>query len=74
MGCSSGTPGSRRVLAWIAQVTFLDRYQDLPLVTIGGRLENRPDSSIDNYQGVHSTVEHLIKVHNRKHIAMIRAP
>ena len=55
-------------------ITFFDRYQGLPLVTIGGRLKNRPDLSIDNYQGVRLAVEHLIKVHSRKHIAMIRGP
>ena len=54
--------------------TFFDRYQGLPLMTIGGRLKNLPDLSIDNYQGVRSTVEHLIKVHDRRHIAMIRGP
>jgi len=34
----------------------------------------RPDLSIDNYQGVYSSVEHLIKVHNRRHIAILRGP
>jgi signal transduction histidine kinase/DNA-binding LacI/PurR family transcriptional regulator len=54
--------------------SFLDRYKGIPLVTIGGRLENRPDLSIDNYQGVYSAVEHLIKVHSRHHIAIVRGP
>jgi DNA-binding LacI/PurR family transcriptional regulator/signal transduction histidine kinase len=54
--------------------SLLDRYKDIPLVTIGGRFEKRPDLSIDNYQGVYSAVEHLIKVHNRHHIAIVRGP
>jgi DNA-binding LacI/PurR family transcriptional regulator/signal transduction histidine kinase len=53
---------------------FFDRYADIPLMTIGGKLKDHPDLSIDNYQGVRAAVEHLIKVHNRRNIAVIRGP
>jgi signal transduction histidine kinase/DNA-binding LacI/PurR family transcriptional regulator len=54
--------------------SILEPYKEIPLVTIGGRSKNYPDLSIDNYQGAYSTVEHLIKVHNRQHIAIVRGP
>jgi DNA-binding LacI/PurR family transcriptional regulator/signal transduction histidine kinase len=54
--------------------SFLERYKEIPLVTIGGRLKNYPDLSIDNYQGAYSTTEHLIKVHNCRRIAIVRGP
>jgi LacI family transcriptional regulator len=53
---------------------FFDRYAALPLVTIGGRLKNFPDLSINNYQGARAAVEHLIEVHHRRHIGCIRGP
>jgi len=52
--------------------SILERYKDIPLVTIGGAFKDYPDLSIDNYRGVYSAVEHLIKVHNYKHIAIVR--
>lgn len=72
------------LIVWYAGITegigleqgkpLFDRYAGLPLVTIGGKLENRPDLSVDNYQGTRLAVEHLIKNHHSKHIAMIRGP
>ena len=70
------------LLVWYAGIAegiglapaFFERYRDLPLVMIGGQLKNYPDLSVDNYQGVYSAVEHLIEVHRRKRIAMIRGP
>gem|GEM_PF-7037754 len=53
---------------------FFDRYADIPLLTIGGKLKDYPDLSIDNYQGVRATVEHLVKVHHRRYIGVIRGP
>jgi len=53
-------------------VSILERYKEIPLVTIGGKFKNYPDLSIDNYRGVYSAVEHLIKVHNYRHIAIVR--
>jgi DNA-binding LacI/PurR family transcriptional regulator/signal transduction histidine kinase len=53
---------------------FFDRYADIPLMTIGGKLKDRPDLSIDNYYGTRAAVEHLIKVHQRRHIGVIRGP
>jgi signal transduction histidine kinase/DNA-binding LacI/PurR family transcriptional regulator len=53
---------------------FFDRYGSLPLVTIGGKLADRPDLSIDNYRGVRAAVEHLIADHQRLQIAVIRGP
>lgn len=53
---------------------FFDRYDTLPIVTIGGRLKNRPDLSLDNYQGVRAITDHLIEVHDRRRIGIIRGP
>jgi len=54
--------------------SILERYKETPLVTIGGGFKDYPNLSIDNYRGVYSTVEHLIKVHNYRHIAIVRGP
>ncbi|MBK9924183.1 MAG: substrate-binding domain-containing protein [Anaerolineales bacterium] len=54
--------------------SVLERYKDIPLVTIGGGFKNYPNLSIDNYRGVYSAVEHLIKVHNYQNIAIVRGP
>ena len=54
--------------------SILERYKEIPLVTIGGGFKNYPNLSIDNYRGVYSTVEHLIKVHNYRRIAIVRGP
>jgi PAS domain S-box-containing protein len=53
---------------------FFDRYESLPLMTVGGKLKDYPDLSIDNYSGVCKAVEHLIQVHHCRHIATIRGP
>jgi signal transduction histidine kinase/DNA-binding LacI/PurR family transcriptional regulator len=54
--------------------SFLQRYKDIPLVTIGGRLANFTDLSIDNYHGVYASVEHLVKIHHLRRIAIVRGP
>ena len=54
--------------------SVLERYKEIPLVTIGGGFKNYPNLSIDNYRGVYSTVEHLIKVHSYRRIAVVRGP
>ncbi len=54
--------------------SLFNRYEAIPLVTIGGKLENRPDLSIDNYHGIRLSVEHFVKKHHFKHIAMLRGP
>jgi DNA-binding LacI/PurR family transcriptional regulator len=53
---------------------FFERYNDFPVVTIGGPLRNRPDLSVDNYGGMYSAIEHLIEAHGRRHFAIIRGP
>lgn len=54
--------------------SYFDRYEGLPLVTIGGKLGNMPDLSIDNYHGIRLAVDHLIDHHHCQNIAMIRGP
>ena len=54
--------------------SIFERYQDIPIVTVGGRFKEYPDLSIDNYRGVYSTVEHLITVHHCRNIAIVRGP
>jgi signal transduction histidine kinase len=53
---------------------LLDRYGTLPLVTIGAAFPDRPDISIDNYEGAFKTVEHIARDHGRRRIAVIRGP
>lgn len=54
--------------------SLFDPYQEVPVVTIGGKLETWPDLSIDNYHGTRLSVEHFVKKHHRKHIAILRGP
>ncbi len=52
----------------------LDRFQGLPVVTIGGQFSQFPDISIDNYHGTRAAVEHLIQQHGRRNFAFVRGP
>lgn len=56
-----------------AQHTFA-RYDQLPLVTVGGKLSGHPDISIDNYHGMQAAVEHLVVTHGCRRFAFLRGP
>ncbi len=53
---------------------FFERYRSLPLVTVGGRLKDRPDLSVDNYHGMRTAIDHLLEVHGCRRIGIIRGP
>ena len=45
------------------------------MVTIGHpMLEGIPGVVLDNYQGMHDVITHLVEYHNRAHIAFVRGP
>ncbi|MBN2303508.1 MAG: substrate-binding domain-containing protein [Anaerolineae bacterium] len=58
----------------VQEHNFFDRYQDMPVVTVGGQLPQYPDLSVDNYHGVRAAVEHLHQVHGRQRIGILRGP
>ncbi|MBN1994314.1 MAG: GAF domain-containing protein [Anaerolineae bacterium] len=51
---------------------FLERYRPLPMVSIGLALEGIPCVVVDNYQGMHDVVTHLIEAHGCQRIAFLR--
>lgn len=54
---------------------FCRRYLPLPMVTIGHPpLEGIPGVMLDNYQGMHDVITHLVEFHALTRIAFIRGP
>ena len=53
---------------------FCDRYRSFPLVSIGLALEGIPSVLIDNVQGLHDVISHLIEAHGCRRIGFIRGP
>ncbi len=54
---------------------FCRRYLPLPMVTVGHPLvEGIPGVVLDNYQGMHDVITHLVEFHNLVRIAFIRGP
>ncbi len=53
---------------------FCERYRPLPMVSIALELQDIPSILVDNYQGMHDAVVHLIEVHGYRRIAFIRGP
>ncbi|MBN2002500.1 MAG: response regulator [Anaerolineae bacterium] len=50
------------------------RYASMPIVNIGLTLPDVSNVLVDNYQGMHDVVEHLVAVHGRKRIAFLHGP
>jgi len=50
------------------------RFAPLPIVNIGLSLPDVSNVLVDNYQGMHDVVDHLIAVHGRKRIAFLHGP
>ncbi|MDA3899217.1 MAG: ATP-binding protein [Spirochaetes bacterium] len=50
---------------------FISQYNSLPIVTIGNSFPNISGVIIENYNGMRSLLDHLIKDHNKKDIAYI---
>jgi serine phosphatase RsbU (regulator of sigma subunit)/DNA-binding LacI/PurR family transcriptional regulator/AcrR family transcriptional regulator len=55
-------------------LSFYDRYNDVPLVSITLPLPERPVVTIDNYPGMYEIIAHLIEAHACRHIAFLRGP
>ncbi|MBN1582506.1 MAG: substrate-binding domain-containing protein, partial [Anaerolineae bacterium] len=55
-------------------LTFLERYRGLPIVNVEKPLEGIPCVYTDTYEGMCRIIDHLIEVHHRQRIALIRGP
>ncbi len=53
---------------------YLKKYNNLPVVTVGEKIDNYPCLTIDNEKGMSELLEHLIHVHGYKKIAFISGP
>ncbi len=53
---------------------FYERYAALPRVSVGLPLPHIPTVVVDNYQGMHSLVTHLVEEHGYRRIAFICGP
>lgn len=53
---------------------FLDRLGNIPLLTVGFTVPGHPAILVDNKAGVTTLVEHLVTVHQRRHIAFLGGP
>jgi sigma-B regulation protein RsbU (phosphoserine phosphatase) len=54
--------------------TFCQQYRPLPMVSIGLALEGIPSILVDNHQGMHDLVAHLIQEHGYRRIAYLSGP
>lgn len=57
-----------------AMEAFCHRYRPLPIVSVGPPLEGIPSVEVDNYQGMHAAIVHLIRDHGYRRIAFLRGP
>lgn len=53
---------------------FLKKFGDVPIITLGGRMDGYPYVSFDNESGLYEGITLLIKEHNRKNIAFVAGP
>jgi DNA-binding LacI/PurR family transcriptional regulator/anti-anti-sigma regulatory factor len=54
---------------------FYERFRPLPTVGVAWRpIEGIPNVLLDSYEGVRSTVEHLVEVHGYRRIVYLRGP
>ena len=51
-----------------------ERYRPLPMVSIARALPDIPSILVDNTEGMHSVITHLIETHGYRRIAFIRGP
>jgi len=57
-----------------AIVALCQRYAPLPFVNIGLTLPGMANVLVDNYQGMHDMVAHLIEVHGYRRMAYVHGP
>jgi PAS domain S-box-containing protein len=53
---------------------FIKRYRAVPLVNYEGIIDGIPNVATDTYPGMCDLLTHLIEVHGRRRIALIRGP
>ena len=53
---------------------YCDRYRPLPMCSIAVQLGEMSSVCIDNESGIRATIEHLVRVHGKRHIAFVRGP
>jgi DNA-binding LacI/PurR family transcriptional regulator len=53
---------------------WLQRFESLPMVSLGGELPNCHNVVVDGAPGMLETLRHLIQVHHHRRIAFIRGP
>jgi DNA-binding LacI/PurR family transcriptional regulator len=54
--------------------TFFERYDALPVVSLGAYLKHQSQVTINGYQGMRELIFHLVDVHGYRRIAFIRGP
>jgi DNA-binding LacI/PurR family transcriptional regulator len=54
--------------------SWLKRFGGLPIYCLGVQVEGYPFMGVDNYAGTRAVVEHLIRVHSARRLAVIRGP
>lgn len=54
--------------------TWLQRYQGLPVYCLGVEVKGYAFMGVDNYAGTRAVVDHLIRVHSARRLAVIRGP
>jgi len=70
-GLIAATPILGNFISRDELISFLKKYEPLPIVSIGMELENLPSIVMNNYFGMYQLVKHLIVVHKCKHLAFI---
>ncbi len=53
---------------------FLERYQGLPLCSVGVAVPGVPSLTVDNELGIEKLVQHLYEVHGRRRIVFVSGP
>lgn len=53
---------------------ILDKYGDLPIITLASEIETYPCIKFDNTSGLIEGIEHIIHHHNRKNIGFVSGP
>lgn len=67
--------GSLSMYSGIQGLTdFCQRYRPLPMVSLAAPLEGIPSVLVENYQGIHAMMAHVIEVHRARRIAFISGP
>ncbi len=69
---ATGTQGS--YLTYERIVTLLARFEGIPRVSIGIKIEGVPSIFTDNRAGMRSAMEHLVDVHKPRRVAFLKGP